>query len=213
LEAYLGILGGTGLTAWVGLTTIGRLRAGESVLITAAAGGVGTAAGHVAKALGAAAIIGVTSTHAKAQRLLAGPFDEVIAYRANPLAEVLAGRDIRLALEGVGATHLEAVIGAMADRGRIAWVGGVSHYNSPDPPSAPHNLYELVHREVELHGYLVRNHMDERERYEAFMTPLIADGTVPVEHTVADGLDAAPGALIGVLSGANYGKQLVRVAR
>jgi NADPH-dependent curcumin reductase CurA len=91
LSAYLGILGGTGLTAWVGLTTIGRLRAGESVLITAAAGAVGLAAGHLAKALGASPIIGVTSTPAKARRLLAGPFDEAISYRDVPLVRRLPG--------------------------------------------------------------------------------------------------------------------------
>lgn len=80
------------------------------------------------------------------------------------------------------------------------------------PPSAPRNLFDLVHREITLRGYLVRNHMDERERYEAFMTPLVADGTVPVEQTVVDGLDAAPSALIGLLTGANFGKHLVRLA-
>ncbi|GAB2474933.1 MDR family NADP-dependent oxidoreductase [Xylanimonas ulmi] len=211
-EAYLGILGGTGLSAWVGLTTIGRLEAGESVLITAAAGGVGTAAGHIAKALGAAPIIGVTSTQAKADRLLAGPFDEVIAYRDTTLLGQLAGRDIPLALEGVGGSHLEAVIGGMAEGGRIAWVGGISGYNAHTPPGAPGNLFDLVHREIRLHGFLVRNHMDERDGYEAFMTPRVADGIVPVEQTVVDGLDAAPSALIGVLTGANFGKHLVRVA-
>ncbi|MFI8527260.1 zinc-binding dehydrogenase [Promicromonospora sukumoe] len=212
LEAYLGILGGTGLSAWVGLTTIGGLEAGESVLITAAGGAVGTAAGHIAKALGAAPIIGVTGTQAKADRLLAGPFDEVIAYRDAELAELLAGRDIRLALEGVGGNQLEAVISAMADGGRIAWVGGISGYNTATPPNAPRNLFDLVHREIALQGFLVRNHMDERNRYEEFMTPLVAEGTVPVEHTVVHSLDAAPSALIGVLTGANFGKQLVHLA-
>jgi len=212
IEAYLGILGGTGLSAWVGLTTIGGLEAGESVLITAAGGGVGTAAGHIAKALGAGPIIGVTGSQTKADRLIAGPFDEVIVYRDTPLAESLAGREIRLALDGVGGVQLEAVIGGMAEGGRIAWVGGISGYNTPTPPSAPRNLFDLVHREITLHGYLVRNHMDERERYEAFMTPLVADGTVPVEQTVVDGLDSAPSALIGVLTGANFGKHLIRLA-
>ncbi|WP_406249064.1 zinc-binding dehydrogenase [Microbacterium sp. M] len=212
LEAYLGILGGTGLSAWVGLTTIGGLEAGESVLITAAGGGVGTAAGHIAKALGAAPVIGVTGSRAKADRLLAGPFDEVIVYRDTALADRLAGRDIRLALDGVGGEQLEAVIGGMADGGRIAWVGGISGYNTPTPPSAPRNLLDLVHREIALHGFLVRNHMDERDRYEAFMAPLVADGTVPVDQTVVDGLDAAPSALIGVLTGSNFGKHLVRLA-
>ena len=211
-EAYLGILGGTGLSAWVGLTTIGGLEAGESVLITAAGGGVGTAAGHIAKALGAAPIIGVTSTRAKADRLLAGPFDEVIAYRDADLRDLLVGRDIRLALDGVGGMQLEAVIGGMAEGGRIAWVGGISGYNTPTPPSAPRNLFDLVHREIRLHGFLVRNHMDERDRYEAFMTPLVADGTVPVEQTVTDGIDTVPDALIGLLTGVNFGKHLVRLA-
>ena len=212
LEAHLGILGGTGLSAWVGLTTIGELEAGESVLITAAGGGVGTAAGHIAKTLGAAPIIGVTGSRIKADRLLAGPFDEVIVYRDTVLADELADRGIRLALEGVGGDQLEAVIGGMAEGGRIAWVGGISGYSTSTPPSAPRNLFDLVHREISLRGFLVRHHVDERERYEAFMTPLVADGTVPVEQTVVDGLEAAPSALIGLLTGANFGKHLVRLA-
>ena len=212
LEAHLGILGGTGLSAWVGLTTIGELEAGESVLITAAGGGVGTAAGHIAKALGAAPIIGVTGSRSKAERLLAGPFDEVIVYRDTVLADALADRGIRLALEGVGGDQLEAVIGGMAEGGRIAWVGGISGYSTSTPPSAPRNLFDLVHREISLRGFLVRHHMDERVSYEAFMTPLVADGTVPVEQTVVDGLEAAPSALIGLLTGANFGKHLVRLA-
>jgi len=212
LEAYLGILGGTGLSAWVGLTTIGGLEAGESVLITAAGGGVGTAAGHIARALGAGPIIGVTGSRAKADRLLAGPFDEVIVYRDTVLADEVADRGIQLALDGVGGDQLEAVIGGMADGGRIAWVGGISGYNTPTPPNAPRNLFDLVHREIALRGFLVRNHMDEQERYEAFMTPLVADGTVPVEQTVVEGLEAAPAGLIGLLTGANFGKHLVRLA-
>ncbi|ATG55002.1 NADP-dependent oxidoreductase [Brachybacterium ginsengisoli] len=212
LEAHLGILGGTGLSAWVGLTTIGGLEAGESVLITAAGGGVGTAAGHIARALGASTIIGVTGSRAKAERLLSGPFDEVIVYRDTVLADELAGRDVQLALDGVGGDQLEAVIGAMAVGGRISWVGGISGYTVSTPPIAPRNLFDLVHREISLHGFLVRHHLDERERYEAFMTPLVADRTVPVEQTVVDGLEAAPSALSGLLSGANYGKHLVRLA-
>lgn len=212
LSAYLGILGGTGLTAWVGLTRIAELQPGESILITAAGGAVGTAAGHIARALGAGRVIGVTGARAKAERLLTGPFDDVVVYREVDLRDALTGLAVDVALEGVGGTQLEAVIDAMTDRGRIALVGAIGQYNNlDDPPPAPRNLFDVVEKQLRIEGYLVRDHMDQREPYEEFMTPLVETGTVPVEETVATGLEGTAQALIDVLTGQNFGKQLVEL--
>lgn len=213
LSAYLGILGGTGLTAYVGLVPVGGLREGETVLITSAGGAVGTAAAHIARRLGAGRIIGVTGSDEKAQRLRDGPCDVVYNYRTQPVAELLAHEQVDLALEGVGGESLEATIGAMRDRGRIAWVGAISQYLHPDqPPAAPRNLYDIVGKELRVEGYLVRNYLHHRDAYEGFMTPLVAAGRVPLDETVAEGLESAIGALRSVLEGGNYGKQLVRLA-
>jgi NADPH-dependent curcumin reductase CurA len=213
ISAYLGILGGTGLTAWVGLTTIGGLQAGESVLITAAAGGVGTAAGHIAKALGAAKVVGVTGSDDKAGRLLRGPFDEVVNYRTTDLYRALTDRNIDLCLEDVGGDQFGAAIEAARDPGgRIAWVGAVGQYNDlAHPPPAPYNLFDIVGKQLRVEGYLVKDHVDQRDDYEAFMVPLVQSGQVPVEESVTLGFGHAIEALRSVLTGGNYGKQLVHL--
>lgn len=176
--AYLGILGGTGLTAWVGLTTVGHIAPGETVLITAAGGAVGTAAGHIARQLGAGRIIGVTGSQEKAERLLAGPFDRVINYREENLLQALAGADVDLALEGVGGSQLGAAIEGSKERGgRICWVGAVAQYNHlTQPPAAPANLFDIVGQRVRLEGHLVRSHTEERPAFEQFMEPLAQSG-------------------------------------
>lgn len=213
LSAYLGILGGTGLTAWVGLVRIARLQAGESLLVTAAAGAVGTAAGHLARALKAELIVGSTGSAAKAERLRQGPFDEAIDYRSTPLLEAVEGRDFDVVLEGVGGEQLAAAIaGAKDPGGRIAWVGAVAQYNDREnPPAAPANLYDVVLKQLRVEGYLVKDHLDAREEFEAFVVPLVQDGTIPVEQTVTEGLESSLDALRSVLTGGNYGKQIVRL--
>ena len=195
----------------MGLTTIGGLQAGESVFITAAGGAVGTAAGHIARALHADRIIGVTGSDAKAELLLGAPFDEVFNYRTTDLFQALTGKEVELSLEGVGGDQLGAAIQAAKDPGgRIAWVGAVAQYNDlANPPAAPRNLFDIVGKQLRLEGYLVKDHMGQREPYEQFMVPLIQSGVVPVEETVTAGFDNAVAALRGVLTGENFGKQLV----
>lgn len=210
LSAYLGVLGGTGLTAYVGLTHVAPVRPGDRVLITAAGGAVGSVGGHIARLLGASAVVGVTGRPAKARRLLDGPFDAVLDYRARPVAERLAELEpFDVALEGVGGEQLEAVIEAMRPGGRIAWVGHIADYNLAEPPAAPRNLARLIESEIALDGYLVARHLDLREEYEAFMIPQLRSGAVPVDETVAFGVERAIDALIAVLRGENFGKQLV----
>lgn len=215
LTAYLGVLGGTGLTAWVGLTRIAHLQPRESILITAAGGAVGSTAAHLAKALGAVRIAGSTGSDEKADRLrAAGAFDEVVNYRTTSLRDHYADGGFDVALEGVGGEQLGAAIAAVKDPGgRIAWVGAVAQYNDRDnPPAAPANLYDVVLRQLRLEGYLVKDHLDAREEYEDFVIPLIQNGTIPVEETITEGLESSVDALRSVLTGGNFGKQIVRLA-
>lgn len=214
LSAYLGVLGGTGLTAWVGLTRVARLQPGESILITAAGGAVGSTAGHLAKALGAERVAGSTGADDKVERLLAaGAFDEVVNYRTTSLHDRYADAGFDVALEGVGGEQLGAAIAAVKDPGgRIAWVGAVAQYNDrANPPAAPANLYDVVLKQLQVEGYLVKDHLDAREGYEKFVVPLIQDGTVPIEETVTEGLESAVSAIHSVLTGGNFGKQIVRL--
>ncbi|RLP74935.1 NADP-dependent oxidoreductase [Mycetocola tolaasinivorans] len=214
LEAYVSILGGTGLTAYVGLTRIAELHGGQALLVTAAGGGVGTAAAHIARLLGASPIVGVTSTPEKAERLVsAGTYDRVVAFRDTPaLARLRAENSGRFdaVIEGVGGDHLSLAIDLVKPRGRIAWAGAIGQYTT-EPPAAPRNLFTMVDKQVRLEGYLVASYRDVQEEFESFLIPHIVSGAVPVDVTVTEGFEHAIDALQGLFTGKNFGKSIVRL--
>ncbi|GHH43197.1 NADP-dependent oxidoreductase [Lentzea cavernae] len=213
LSAYLGVLGGTGLTAFVGLTRIARLQPGEDLFISAAAGGVGSAAGQIARLLGAGRVIGSAGSAAKVAHLLEIGFDAAFDHRAAPVGEQLAKAapdGIDVYLDNVGGDHLAAAIDALRPHGRVAWSGAIAQYSSA-PPAAPHNLADVMFKALRVEGYLVREHLDVRERFERFLVPHVQSGAVVVDETVVDGFGNLVKAFLGVLSGANTGKMLVRL--
>jgi NADPH-dependent curcumin reductase CurA len=206
LSAYIGILGGTGLTAYVGLTRIAELQAGESLYVSAAAGGVGSAVGQIARLLGAARIIGSTGSAAKVKHLIENlGFDAAFNYHSGTLAE-----PIDVYFDNVGGVHLAQAIGQLRDHGRIAWCGAVGQYNSmDDPPPAPHNLFDVVGKSLRLEGFLVRDHLDARVDFERFLIPEIQSGRVVVDETVVAGFDNIVHAFVAMLRGENTGKMVV----
>ncbi|MFD5560400.1 NADP-dependent oxidoreductase [Kitasatospora griseola] len=214
LSAFLGVLGGTGLSAYVGLTRIARLAPGEDLFVSAAAGGVGTAAGQLARLLGARRVIGSAGSPAKTAFLTEQlGFDAAFDYHDGPVADLLtaaAPDGIDVYLDNVGGDHLAAAIGAMRDFGRIAWCGAIAQYTT-ELPAAPHNLFELVGRSIRLEGFLVRNHMDAQEELYDLLAPHLRSGRVISPETVLDGFDRTVDAFLGVLTGANTGKMLVRL--
>lgn len=217
LSAYLGVLGGTGLTAYAGLAKIARLQPGEDLFVSGAAGAVGSTVGQIARLMGAGRIIGSTGSAAKAAHLTETlGFDAALDYRAGNLAEQLehaAPTGIDVSFDNVGGEHLAAAIGSLREFGRIAWCGAVSQYNDlRNPPSAPYNLYDLVGKSLRLEGFLVRNHMDAREEFEDFLTPHVRSGRVRVEETITAGFENTVHAFLGMLRGENTGKALVQVA-
>ena len=217
LSAYLGILGGTGLTAYVGLTRVAKLQPGDDLFISSAAGAVGGAAGQIARVLGASRIVGSTGSATKAAHLTEHlGFDAAVNYREGNLTEQLkkaAPDGIDVYFDNVGGDHLEAAIEALRNFGRIAWCGAISQYNSlSTPPAAPRNLYDIVGKRIRLEGFLVRDHMDAREELEDLLVPHIRTGRVRVDETVVDGFEHLVHAFLGMLRGENVGKMLVRVA-
>jgi NADPH-dependent curcumin reductase CurA len=214
LSAHLGILGGTGLSAYVGLTRIARLQPGETIFITAAGGGVGTAAGRIAKLLGAGRVIGSTGTAEKAKYLTeeAG-FDAAFSYRSGPIGDLLAKAapdGIDICLDNVGGEHLAAAIDVLNPRGRIAWCGAVSSYNH-QAPAAPGNLFEIVGKELRLEGFLVREHLDARPELYEFLTPYLQSGEVVSDETIVSGFESMVDAFLAMLRGDNLGKMLVEL--
>ena len=217
LSAYLGILGGTGLTAYVGLTRVARLQPGEDLFVSSAAGAVGGAAGQIARVMGARWIVGSAGSEGKVARLTDRlGFDAGINYRAGDLTEQLAKAaptGIDVYFDNVGGDHLEAAINALRDFGRIAWCGAISQYNSlRTPPAAPRNLYDVVGKSIRLEGFLVRNHMDAREEFEDFLVPHVRSGRVIVDETVVHGFENLVDAFLCMLRGDHAGKVLVRVS-
>lgn len=213
LSAYLGVLGGTGLTAFVGLTRIARLQPGEDLFISAAAGGVGGAAGQIARLMGAGRIIGSTGSAAKVAHLKEIGFDAAFDHRAGPVGEQLAQATpdgIDVYLDNVGGDHLAAAIDALRPHGRVAWSGAIAQYSSA-PPAAPRNLADVMFKALRIEGYLVREHLDAREPFERFLVPYIQNGSVRVDETVVDGFGNLVEAFLGVLRGDNIGKMLVHV--
>ncbi|WP_328788585.1 MULTISPECIES: NADP-dependent oxidoreductase [unclassified Streptomyces] len=215
LEAYLSILGGTGLTAYAALTRTATLREGEDLFVSAAAGGVGTATGHIARLLGARRIIGSAGSAAKVRHLTdALGFDAAFDYHDGPIGEQLAQAapdGIDVYVDNVGGDHLEGAIDALREYGRIAWVGAISMYNGDRSPAAPRNLFEVVHKSLRLEGVLVRNHTNLQDELEDFLVPHLRSGRIGTDTTVVQGFDRTVEAFLGMLRGENLGKMLVRI--
>ena len=216
LSAYLGILGDTGLTAYAGLVRVARLRRGEDLFVSAAAGAVGGAAGQIARLLGARRIVGSAGSPEKVKHLTHRlGFDAAFDYHegiADQLA-LAAPRGVDVYFDNVGGEHLEAAIGALRESGRIAWCGAVAQYAHPtEPPAAPRNLYSVVEKRLRIEGFLVRDHMDAREEFEALLVPRLQAGDVAIDETVTEGIEHTVDAFLGMLRGENIGKAVVQPA-
>ncbi|OXI81821.1 NADP-dependent oxidoreductase [Burkholderia sp. AU33423] len=215
LTAWLSILGGTGLTAWVALTRIVRLQAGESLYVSAAAGGVGTAAGQFAKLLGASRIVGSTSNEHKARQLTSGlGYSDAFVYRPGQVGAQLRERipdGVDVYLDNVGGEQLEAAIAVLKDHGRAALIGAVAQYSALQPPAAPRNLFDVVGKSLTLQGFLVKDYTHLQQELEAFAIPHLQRGDIVAPETITKGFDNIVEAFLAMLSGGNLGKAIVSV--
>ncbi len=213
-SAYLGPLGTTGLTAYLALTDIAPVREGDTVYVSAAAGAVGSVAGQLARRLGAARVIGSAGGTAKAALLTEEfGYDAGLDHRRGGLRDQLAAaapEGIDVYLDSVGGDHLKAALDLMNPRGRVALVGAVSGYNAAEPAPGP-DLYRAATKELSLRGMIVGHHLDRFPEFLDRAVPWLLDGSLRTRETVVEGLEKAPGALRGVLEGANTGKMLVRL--
>lgn len=214
LSAHLGILGGTGLTAYVGLTRIAQLREGEDLFVSAAAGGVGTAIGRFARLMGAGRLVGSAGTPAKVAYLTERVgYDEAFDYHAGPVADLLAkaaptGVDVYV--DNVGGDHLGAAIGALREHGRVVRVGTVGQYHTPDAPPVRFNHADVVEKSLRMEGFLVRNYQAVREELYEFAVPRLVSGQLALDETVVTGFDRIVDAFLSMLRGGNTGKMIVR---
>ncbi|MFN0177794.1 MAG: NADP-dependent oxidoreductase [Gemmatimonadales bacterium] len=214
-QAYLGTLGMPGQTAYTGLFEIGGLKTGETVLVTGAAGAVGIVACQIAKARNCR-VIGTVGSDEKAAWLKdnAG-VDATINYRtAGNLRRAIAGaasEGIDLTFENVGGEHLEAALANMKDFGRVAICGLISQYNATDAGPGIRNIRDVLTRRLTVRGFIVSDHLGLRPRFLAEMVEWIKAGKMRWTETIIDGFERTPEAFLGLFSGRNIGKMVVRI--
>jgi NADPH-dependent curcumin reductase CurA len=212
-SAYLGLLGGKGLTAYAGVVNVAKLQAGETIYISAAAGAVGSAAGGIAKLLGATTIGSTGSAENVAFLRDELRFDRAFQARDGAVAAALhdaAPGGIDVYFDNVGGETLAAAFDALKPHGRVAACGMISGYN--DPSATIGNPFEIIRKRLRIEGFLVSDHAASREAFLELVVPALRDGRITAPETLVDGLENAPAALISLFSrGAHRGKLLVRL--
>ncbi len=213
VSAYLGALGMPGITAWIGLMTIGEPKSGETVVVSAAAGAVGSVVGQLAKAKGCRAV-GIAGGKAKCDYVINElGFDACVDYKAGNLAADLAAaapKGIDVYFENVGGEILDTVLTQLNAFARIPLCGFISQYNVTQP-YAIRNFGALLINRVKLQGFIVSENMDLWSQAMQELRQLFAANQLKYRETVADGIENAPAAFIGMLKGENLGKQLVKL--
>ena len=214
-QAFLGVLGMPGLTAYAGLLKVGELEAGDHVFVSAASGAVGSIVCQIAKLKGCY-VAGSVGSEAKADYLLTElGVDAVVNYRATEDLQADMARacpnGIDVYFENVGGEHLKAALDLMTDYGRIVMCGMIDQYNATAPVPGPTNLGQIILKKLKLQGFIVLDYMDAYPAFLEEMGQWIQTGKVSWKETVYQGIEEAPNAFIGLFTGKNTGKMLVKL--
>lgn len=213
LSTALGVLGIPGLTAWVGMKTIGRPQPGETVLISTAAGAVGSVAGQLARRAGCRTI-GIAGLPEKcAIARDAFGFDECVSHLSPTFAEDLREAcpdGIDVYFDNVGGGVLETALSLLRPQARVVLCGMSSQYNQAERPPGP-NLGPVIGARATLQGLVVFDHLARFDEFSAEVAPLVRDGSVQYREQISQGLAGAPAAFIAMMSGRNLGKSVVRL--
>jgi NADPH-dependent curcumin reductase CurA len=215
ISHLMSVYGIAGKTAYHGLMSIGNPVAGETVLVSAAAGSVGGYVGQIAKALGCR-VVGIAGGPAKCKWVVDElGFDACIDYREAGLSKKLAAAcptGVDVYFDNVGGKILESSLNFMNEKGRVVCCGAISQYDT-DAPSGPRNLPGvLVVKRLKMEGFIVMDFAHNDDKCVRAMQHWVGTGQIKVHEDIVEGLENAPQALIGLLNGDNKGKRLVRVA-
>ncbi|PTL74141.1 NADP-dependent oxidoreductase [Rathayibacter caricis DSM 15933] len=215
LSLRLGILGMTGLTAFVGLTAIAGMKEGDTVFVSGAAGAVGSAAGQIARLLGAGRVVGSAGSAEKVA-LLTGKYgyDAAFDYHSGPVREQLAAvapDGIDVYFDNVGGDHLEAALDVFRDGGRAALCGAIAGYNSAEKPTGPDNMANIITRGLTLRGFTLSGYLDRAPEFDRLMSGWFQEGRIAYDETVVDGIENSVEAFLSMMRGGNTGKMVVRV--
>jgi NADPH-dependent curcumin reductase CurA len=214
LSTAVGVLGMPGLTAWAGSTQLGQARAGDVVLVSAAAGPVGGAFGQIARIKGAAKVIGIAGGADKCALVTERyGFDACVDYKAEGWKDEVArvtGGQVSLYIENVGAETLMVALGNLALYGRIILCGLAGHYHSDGPPATV-PIGPIVGKRAAMRGLVVYDYYPRHDEFVAEAAPWLADGRLKTVEDRAAGLAGAPALLEKLMAGRNMGKAVVDV--
>jgi NADPH-dependent curcumin reductase CurA len=214
-QAFLGVVGMPGMTAYVGLLKIAALKPGDVVFVSAAAGAVGAIVCQIAKIKGCT-VIGSAGGAEKIAYLKEIGVDHTIDYKAVPnLTAALmeaAPKGIDVYFENVGGEHLEAAITAARPFARFALCGMISQYNETGEPKGPSNIIQAVGKRIRLEGFIVSDNADMQPAFVKDMADWIGSGKLKYRETIDVGVENAPAAFVKLFSGENIGKMLVKLS-
>lgn len=215
LSAYLGILGMTGLTAYLGLMEIGTPKAGETLFVSGAAGAVGSVVGQIGKILGCR-VVGLAGTDEKVALLKNKfGFDEALNYKTTPeLRKAIAAAcpdGIDVYFDNVGGDISDDVMASMNRLGRVAVCGAIALYNATEIPMGPRVQPLLITRSILMQGFIVSNYSDKFLMALHQLSMWLTEGKLVYEETVVEGFNKIPEAFIGLFEGKNEGKMVVKI--
>ncbi len=217
LSAFLGIAGMPGLTAYAGILRVAALKEGDTVFVSGAAGAVGSAVVQIAK-IKNCTVIGSAGGAEKVEMVKALGATECIDYQAvdgyDGLLKALASaspKGIDVYFDNVGGDHLQAAIECSRPFARMAICGMISQYNNTDLEPGPNNLIQIVGKQLSIKGFIVSSHIDMQADFLKDMATWISSGQLKYEETVLDGIESAPDAFMGLFTGKNRGKMLVKL--
>ena len=210
------VLGMPGMAAYFGLLDICRPQPGESVVISGAAGAVGSLVGQIAK-IKRCRVIGIAGSDEKVQYLTGDlGFDSAFNYKTTPDYEAklreLAPNGVDVYFDNVGGPITDAAIARLNQRARVAVCGQISLYNSETPEMGPRWLSQLIVKQAKVEGFLVRQFSDRFEEAYKQLGNWLRDGKIRYRESIVEGIENAPKAFIGMMEGHNIGKQLVKIA-
>jgi hypothetical protein len=215
LPAMLSVLGGTGLTAYFGLLEVGEPREGEAVLVSAAAGGVGSIVGQIAKIKGCRAV-GLTGSDEKCAWLIdVLGYDAAINYRASNLRGALkdacpSGVDVFF--DSVGGEILNTVLTRLNRHGRVVLCGAISQINESELPPGPSNYLQLLAKSARMQGFTTLDFARRYDEARAQLATWIRDGKIHYRDEIVEGLEEAPSHLLRLFNGSHRGKLMVKLA-
>ncbi len=214
-QAWLGVLGMTGLTAYAGLLRVAEFKEGDVVFVSAAAGSVGSLVGQIARLKGASLVVGSAGGPEKVQWLLDDlGFDRAVDYKDGPIGKGLreaAPDGIDVYFDNVGGDHLEAALSSFRQHGRAAICGMIQRYNDTESVPGPRNLALVIGKRLTITGFIQSDHLDLRDQFEQEVGAWVKEGKVQWRETVVEGIEEAVHGFQSLLTGGNTGKMLVRL--